>query len=113
MFIESYPSPKPTEWTESNFRRLFREPPYLTLYLNNSDQYSFKVLAMEIDGKVVRYKVALLDSNNDHGSLWSFGPGSNQPLNNSLILLSVNPSRISAGIISQKNVFTDRISSYD
>ena len=111
--IESFPYVKPSEWTDSTFNRVFRNPPYLSLFLDNREQYNFKLSQVEIDGKVIRYIGTLVSSNNSNGSIHYFGSGSRQSLKGALILLSVDPIRNTRGGLSKPTIFSTKVENYD
>jgi hypothetical protein len=112
-FIDSYPYVKPTEWTDSNFRRLFNSPPYISLFLPNKEQYNFKIDRVEIDGKVIRYYATLLSSNIGESTVLSFGLGSSQPLKGAMIMIGVESIRNSKGTLSKPTIFSEQVESYN
>jgi hypothetical protein len=111
--IDSYSYVKPSEWTNSNFNKIFRNPPYLSLFLENREQYNFKLSRVEIDGKVIRYIGTLVSSNNPSGSINHFGSGSSQPLKGALIFLSVDSIRNTRGGLEKSNIFLNQVENYD
>lgn len=115
LLLSSYPSEKPVEWTQSNFNRLFKELPYLTLFLDQTEQHSFKVESMEVNGSEIKYRLKYLGSSPSNTSLSKFGVGSSVSGQNSLILMSPNQKQLqstTASAISYEAVFNNRISNY-